>query len=258
MKPILTIFAAMLAITAWSQGSKNDAITSGKITYEEKIRLQIKLEGDAAQLAANLPKERTSEKILLFTPEATLFEDGVSTGEEMETEHGEGVRIRMVMSGESKVYTDLKNGVVTDQRDFMNRIFLVEKEMPAANWKITGNQKTILGYPCMEAVRQDTSGKKTIVWFTPSITPKGGPAGFCNLPGMILGADIDEGTRTYIAKAVEPVPVSMMKIQKPKDGKKVTEEEYKQIVAEKMKEMGMEQGPGPGAGSHVQIMIRKQ
>ncbi len=247
----------MLAITAWGQETGNDAITSGRITFEEKIKFEIKLEGDAAQFAANLPKERTSEKILLFTPEATLFEDGVNNQDEMEASHGEGVRIRMVVSGENKVYTDLKKGIVTDQRDFMNRIFLVEKELPASNWKITGNQKTILGYPCMEAVRQDTAGKKTIVWFAPSINIKGGPAGFCNLPGMVLGVDIDEGTRTFIAKSVEPVAMSEMKIQKPKEGKKVTEEEYKQIVAEKMKEMGIEEGPGEGARNHVRIMIKQ-
>jgi len=178
--------------------------------------------------------------------------------EEMESSHGEGVRIRMIVSGQNKVFTDLKNGQVTDQRDFMNRVFLVEKEMPASDWKVTGNQKTILGYPCMEAVRLDTAGIKTIAWFAPSISIKGGPAGFCNLPGMILEVDIDGGRRTYTAKSLEPVPMTDLKKQKPKDGKKVTEAEYTQIVAEKMKEMGMEQGPGPGAGSHMQIVIKQQ
>ena len=50
--------------------------------------------------------------------------------------------------------------------------------------------------------------------------------------------------------AVDP---DEMKLQKPKDGKKVTEEEFKTIVAEKMKEMGIEEG-GPEGGSPDEVL----
>lgn len=252
-----TIFTSALvfgtAILCMGQGTH---VTSGKITFEEKAKIEIKLEGDPA-LAANLPKERRMEKILTFTGDATLFEDGITIPEEeMSSGHSDGnVRIRMVTSGENKIFTDLKNKKILDQRDFMNRIFLVEKEFPQTEWKITGNQKIILGYNCIEASQVDTAGNKTMAWFTPSIAVSGGPAGICNLPGMVLEADVNSGSRIYLAKSVESDPASEVKIQKPKEGKSVTEEEYRQIVAEKLKEMGVENG---GGGNQMRIMIRHQ
>lgn len=253
MKTLLTAIPAIgLSILCSGQG-----ITSGKIIFEEKVKIEIKLEGDAQAMAANLPRERKMEKILTFTGDATLFEDGITnTEDEISSQHGDGnVRIRMVTSGENKIFTDLKNKKILEQRDFMNRIFLVEKDFPETEWKITGNQKIILGYNCMEAVRNDTAGNKTVAWFTPSIAVAGGPAGICNLPGMVLEADINSGSRVYVVKSIEPRPALEVKLQKPKDGKAVTEEEYREIVAEKLKEMGVENG---GGGTQMRVMIRHQ
>lgn len=232
------------------------AVDSGKITYEEKIKLDIKLEGDAAQFASMLPKERKSTKVLSFTPDASLFEETKDINEEMAVDQGGGVRIRVVASGENKIYTDLKGGKILEQRDFMNRIFLIEKDFPVTGWKITGNQKVVLGYPCMEAFRQDTAGIKTTVWFAPALTVKAGPGEFSNLPGMVLEVDINEGSHTYLARTIEPVRAGDLKLQKPKDGKKVSEEEFRVVMAEKMKEMGIEEGNSDG-GTHVRIMIKQ-
>lgn len=254
MKTLLTAFLASVpAVLCSGQGT---LVTSGKITFDEKVKIEIRLDGDPSNLAANLPKERRMEKILTFTGDATLFEDGINVPEEEVSSHGDGnVRIRLMSSGENKIYTDLKTKKITDQKDFMNRIFLVEKEFPETEWKITGNQKVILGYNCMEAIQSDTAGNKTTAWFTPSIAVSGGPAGICNLPGMVLEADINTGSRVYLAKSIEPKPVMEVKLEKPKEGKKVTEAEYREIVAEKLKEMGVENG---GGGNQVRVMIRHQ
>ena len=259
MKSLLFSLALIVfSFAVCGQDKNTEGITSGKITYEETVKLQIKLEGDAQQMEGMLPKERKSEKILTFTEEATLFEDGSNNVEDEMVTHDDGeggVRIKMIVSGENKTFTDLKDKKVIDQRDFMNRIFLVEKELPEPTWKVTGNQKVILGYPCIEAVKQDTAGNKTIAWFAPSIKISGGPAGFCNLPGMILEIDINGGNRILTAKSIEPADPREMKIQKPKEGRKVSEKEYNEIVAEKMKEMGMDQG-GEGGGDQIRIVIR--
>jgi GLPGLI family protein len=253
---LLTIAISMFAAITWGQEKSAAQITSGKITYEEKIKLEIKLEGEAAQLAANFPKERIAEKILLFTDEETLFQTGKNISDEMNAEHSEGIMIKVSGSGDDKLYTDLKNNKIIEQRDFMNRMFLIEKPIPESGWKITGNQKVILGYPCMEASKTDTAGQKTVVWFAPSIPIKGGPAGFVNLPGMVLEVNVKNNSRTYIAKSVEQVTPEVLKIQKPKDGKKITDEEFKAVVSEKMKEMGMPQGK-TGSGAQMHIIIKQ-
>ena len=169
---------------------------------------------------------------------------------------GEGVRIKMLVSGENKLFTDLKNKKILEQRDFMNRIFLVEDELKEGGWKMTGNQKIILDYPCMEAVKTDTAGVMTSVWFAPSFKIQGGPAKFSNLPGMVLEVNIKDGSHTYIAKSIEPVSIKDLKILKPRDGKRVTEAEYRKIMADKMKEMGIDDANG-GDGTHMRIIIKQ-
>jgi len=256
-KVLLSLTMTIIAIIAWSQDKNSEVITSGRITYEENIKLDIKLEGEAAQFADMLPKERKTEKILSFTNEVTLFEEGKAAGEDMHVESGEGMVFRVAVSEDNKTFTDLKKNIVIEQRDFMNRVFIIEKPQPETKWKVTGNQKIILGYQCMEAITLDTAGVETVVWFAPSITIKGGPAQFSNLPGMVLEVDINDGKRTYVAKALEPVAATDLKLEKPRDGKKVTEEEYMMIVEEKMKEMGAESGhPGAAGGAHVRVIVR--
>jgi len=246
----------LVVIPVFSQEGNPVAISSGKIVFEEKIKLEIKLEGDAAQFAGMLPKERKSEKILSFTDKATLFEENTSVEEEMNMEQAEGVQVRMMVSGENKIYTDLENSRIIEQREFMNRIFCVERGLPDTKWKVPGNQKEILGYQCMEAVSIDTAGISTSAWFTPSLTVKGGPGLFSNLPGMVLEVNVNNGMRTFIARSIQPVQADELKMDKPKEGKKVTEEEYNTIVSEKMKEMGIEGGQPAQGGASVRIIVR--
>ncbi len=250
---LITTAFFMFALKSFGQEAGRAHLSSGKITFEEKVKIEIKLEGEAAALAPDLPKERTSQKLLSFNIDGSLFEELKTVDEDMTASQEGGVRVKMVIGSQSKIYTDLKNLKVIEQRDFMNRMFLIEKPVAEMNWKVTGNQKVILGYPCMEASRVDTAGAKTIVWFAPSIAVKSGPFGFCNLPGMVLEADINNGSRTYTAKSIEPVPANKLKVQRPKEGKQVTEGEFKEIVAARMKEMGVE-----GGGTQMHVIIRKQ
>lgn len=258
MKALLfTLSSIIISALLSGQDKSAENIKSGKIFYEEKIKLEIKLEGDASQYADMLPKERKSAKTLSFSNDETLFEESGDISDEMTQSHEEGsIRINMVSAGATKIYTDITNRKITEQRDFMNRMFLVEQELPDINWRVTGNQKVILGYSCDEAVKQDSAGVKTIVWFAPALEVKGGPATFSNLPGMVLEVDVNGGARTYIATSISAVPEKDLKIKKPADGKKVTEAEFKKIVSDKMKEMGGEEG-APGDGAHVRIIIKK-
>lgn len=252
---VLTATAIMCAAFAFGQDEGTPEAVSGKIIFEEKVKLEISFEGDAA-LTDMLPKERKSEKELLFRDGFTLFRESRSTDEEMTMEPSEGVRIRMVGSGQNTVFTDVVKRKVTEKRDFMNRIFIVERDLPATKWKITGNSKEVLGYNCLEALSTDTAGRITRVWFAPEFGAKGGPTILSDLPGMVLEADINDGMRTFVAKAVEPLLKDEMKLEKPTDGKRVTVEEYEAIVAEKMKEMGMEEG-NTGGGGQVHIVIKR-
>ncbi|HUS87428.1 MAG TPA: GLPGLI family protein [Bacteroidales bacterium] len=233
---------------------------SGTVVFEEKAKIEIKLEGEAAAMYADmLPKERTSKGILEFSPEASLYKNAPQPVEdEMGSNfHAEGGMMIKIGDTENKVFIDLKEGKIIEQRDFMTRLFLVEGDFPDTEWKITGNQKMILDYPCMEATSSDENDVVTKVWFTPSIPVQSGPAKFCNLPGLVLEADVKNGDRIFTALSIDLTPPDAESFKKPKDGKKVSEEEFREIVAEKMKEMGVEGEPGTGGTRVMEIRIKK-
>ena len=226
--------------------------TSGTVVYEQIVKLDIKLEGESAQFANMMPKERKSEKILRFTPGASLFENKAADEEQnLRTESGGGAVMIKMVEPDNKVYTDLSAKVQIEKREFMTREFLIGSPSGSTNWKITGNQKLIMNYPCQEASM--VNGKDTVrVWFTPLIPVPAGPGVYNGLPGLVLAVDINNGKQILNARSVDLTPVADNQIAKPGKGKKVTREEYDKMVEEKMKEMGGEAGPG---GNRVMIRI---
>lgn len=251
MKTGLFTLAGLTAFTFLSAQDNQALLQGGTITYEEKTKLEIKLDGDAAQFAHMLPKERQALKILLYTKDNALYKkDDTGAEEDIALQSG-GAMVNFRMSEpDNMMFTDMKNRVQIEQREFMSRMFLIESDMTLSPWKLTGNEREILGFPCQEAVMEQDS-VKTIAWFTPAIPLPIGPASYNNLPGVVLAVDINDGRRTITATGIKPDQPK--KIDKPKSGKKVTEAEFKKIVDEKMKEMGVEQG---GAVHGERVMIR--
>lgn len=254
---ILILCALVDSVVCNSQDPAVKNAVSGKITFVEKIKLEINLEGDAAQFADQLPKEQVNNKVLYFTPDYSLYRAGDSnkTDENMDMGGSDGgIKIRMINGGEGDlVFCDFKNRKKTEQKEFMTRKFLVEGDLIAPGWKMTGNFTTILGHSCMEAVNEDTV-KKIKAWFTSDIPVSAGPAGFNGLPGIILQVDINDGSQTISATGIDTSPVNMSLLEKPKEGKKVTADEFKKIVDEKRKEMGEESG---GGENHIVIKINR-
>ena len=231
------------------------AQNSGTIIYKETAKLHINIQGDAPP-PPNLPTERNAQMILYFTPDASLYmndpsvkNDGGMINEEEAGPDGEHVQIKMD-APDNRTYCDLKSGKKINQQDFMQRKFLIESDLKATDWKLTGNQKMILNYPCQEATRQDST-RKISAWFTPAIPLATGPSSFCGLPGLVLAVNVNDGDQTLTATSVKMGDVDASKIVKPKDGKKVTEAEFNKIRDEKMKEMGIQ----PGSGNQMIIRI---
>lgn len=245
------ILAIMTGSLAVAQQEGNGFLLTGSVIYEQIVKLDIQMEGEAAQLAHALPKERRSEKILHFTEEASLFENHHSDEpEEAMDLHGGGTMMIKMVEPDNKVYTDLVSGIQVEQKEFMSRMFLIEKEVEKGSWKITGDQKTILEYPCLEAVAEEDD-KEVKAWFTPSIAVPSGPVGFGNLPGLVLAVDINQGERYIQAISIDLKQVDKEVLKKPSKGKKVTEEEFQAIVDEKMEEMGAEH---EGGGAHTVVV----
>ncbi len=254
MKKMMMVGFAIFwtACTAFAQ--EPQAMNEGSIVYEEVIKLDIKLEGDAAQFADMMPKEQKSKKMLYFNPEYALYEkytEADADAGSVQAVESEGAMIQVQMvQPDDKLFTDFKKKQQIEQREFMGRRFLIKGDIESHNWKFTGNSREISGLRCMEAFYENEKGEKVKVWFSPEIPVASGPGHFAGLPGMVLAVDINDGDHTITAVKMDRAKVSKDILEKPKKGKKVTADEYDAIVKEKMEEMGVE-----GGGTQVQTVI---
>ncbi len=240
------LFAAFVTIA-----TANGQTTSGSVHYLETISLDLKLDGEAAPFAAMLPKEHRNEHLLYFNPEASIFQSAPpKKGADEPAAGQQGIQIRM-QPPQEKYYTNLKDGQQVALQDFMGRKFLVSGARMKQSWKMTGRQKTILKYPCQEAVLYRTDDTVT-AWFTSSIPVSTGPRGLSGLPGLILESSEGRHQR-MIATSVEPGAAPAQPIAAPKGGKKVTREEFTAIVDEKMRELG-----GSHSTGGAKVIIKAQ
>ncbi len=221
--------------------------TEGVIYYEDAVKLNIQLPEDADEsLRAMIPDKQTFPKALYYKGDESLFKDveeadGEAGGGSWSAESG-GANIQIkIMKPENLTYKNLAEEMMTEQKDFMGRKFLIKTELGGLKWKLVKEQKEILGFACQKAELQDD--KRTVTaWYTTQIPSSNGPDEFGQLPGMILEVDIDNGKRVITAKKVSPALPETETIEAPKKGDKVTKEEFEKIVEEKTKEMEKESG----------------
>src|SRR5690606_11538905 len=148
------------------------------------------------------------------------------------------------------VFKNLEENRTVDSRDFLQKQFLIKGPLTDRKWKITAQQKEILGYMCISASLQVDSATALVAWFAPQLAIPNGPADYQGLPGMILQIDINDGHRQITAKEITFEPVDPALLKEPSKGKEVTTEEFEKIREEKMKEM---EGHGPGGSRQMRI-----
>lgn len=243
MKRIILTGILLYGMTAVAQNNQ------GTITYEEVVSLDIQLEGDMAAFASMMPKERKLKRILYYQPGGTLYKAVKSEpNENRMSSNGMNIVVE-TNEPDDIIYKDLEAHKTYEQKDFMGRKFLITSEQNKLNWKMTGQQKELLGYPCQEATT--IKDKDTITaWFTPALPVPSGPRSLGMLPGMILEAQINSQFH-ITATEVHPGTVDKSVFAKPKGGKKVSAEEFAKIVAEKTKEMQEQYG---GKGNNIIMM----
>ena len=209
----------------------------GIIQFEEKVNMHRSLPPDAADMKAMIPEFRTQKNELLFNATESLYRN-VEEEEEDEEIGGGGVQIRM-QRPESIYYRNFAAGRKTDFQQFFGKNYLVEDTLAKGNWKVAAETKEILGYTCLKATTSDTSRKREIVaWFTDALPLQTGPAQFGQLPGTILEIDINNGEIVMSAKKVEFKKLKKGEIEAPKKGDKISDAEFKKIVADRLRENG--------------------
>ncbi|MBI1224716.1 MAG: GLPGLI family protein [Bacteroidetes bacterium] len=253
MKRIVFLVAALLPISIFAQQ------TEGEITYTETVKLQMDF-GDgpeAEQMKKMMPSTQSFPKTLFFNTNASLYQDKAGTEDEgnveMSGNNDGGEFVMKIQRPNNKFYRDIAGGTTLESREFFGRNFLITDKAKSPAWKITGEQKKLLGFVCQKATVQLDSATNIVAWFTPQIPVPTGPSVNAGLPGLILEMNLNGDQRTIVATQVEFKELPKDALVKPSKGKEMTAEEFKKIEAEKMKEMGMESGGAPGT---MRVMIR--
>jgi GLPGLI family protein len=229
----------------------------GVISYEQVVKIKIdesRIPEGMGDMAKLIPKEQRFKKKLAFNANTSLYTAVMEEEDEVVEASGPGMRMRAWMErADDASYFDLKKNRAVEQKEFFGRTFLIEDDLEKLTWKVTGQQKEILGYPCMEA----TTMKDTLeiqAWFAPTIPVSTGPESMGGqLPGMVMEVSLREGMVTISATEVEFRKVKKSELNEPKKGKEVTREEYEEIVAKKIEEMREQWGGRGGGGRHMMI-----
>ncbi|MDZ7650693.1 MAG: GLPGLI family protein [Cytophagales bacterium] len=149
----------------------------------------------------------------------------------------------------TEVYLDQSTGKIISKQEFMGKNYLMEDSIKVAPWKFGDEVKTIQGYECKQAYYTDEAklminGTETIekreitAWYTDAIRAFLGPEKFNTLPGTVLAVDINNGDRVVVARVIDLRELKKNELKMPTSGTKTTQEEYRKMVAEQMKQMG--------------------
>lgn len=232
------------------------AQVQGTIFFKETMKMQINLDSNMRAMLGDLPTENSMDTELLFNETVSLYRNTPKKEDpSKEIEQGNGRRVVINMgAADEKVYCDLKNNRILEEREFMGKKFLIDTAMTKQEWKLTGKQKSILNYPCQQAMKIENKDT-TMAWFTPAIQVSTGPMGVRSLPGMVLELEADHGNLKIVAQKAEMTKPDAAALTKPKEGKKVTPAQFRKTVEEKTKEMQMEHG---GGGGNVIIQVERR
>ncbi len=231
----------LAVVTAYGQQKQ------GKVLYECTVQMQMRMQGMGAGPEAEqmLPRTHTTKLEVLFANDRSLRRAAEEDSPEEFQEAQGGIHIRTMMAGDNDLtYVNLATGQMVEQREFGTKNYIIADSIQKLNWKLTGQTKTILNYPCQQAVSQQI-GKRSrtsmedgkmkteqvadtaniSVWFTLAIPVPAGPEYQGQLPGLILAIDINDGRTVY--KAIEiSGDVELSAVKAPSKGKKVTAEEF--------------------------------
>lgn len=260
MKKIILFICIGFSLVARAQ------LKEGQIIYERTMQLPVRMFGGDPNVAAQLPKSRTDQFELLFGNNQSLWQFlPNANNEDPGTFSSGGVVLRMAGTNEIS-YHNFESGTRTDQREIMDRTFLVTDSIKKEFWKLTDETKTILNHTTRKAIGQRISTRNqmtmengemkrqeivdtsvVIAWFTTDIPVPVGPGVQGQLPGAILELDINNGQTVFKALEISS-KVNVGKIKEPKEGKKVTAAEFvleRQKLIEEMRK-NMPAGNGNG------------
>ncbi|MCW3465818.1 GLPGLI family protein [Chitinophaga nivalis] len=264
MKKMVLTGSLMLGLLAASGQQQQ-----GRVVYERTMQVQARLKGlGAGGEDRILPNTRRDKLEVLFGNNQSLQR---TLEEETPEDPGggeNGIQIRFVAAGASDVtFMDFGRNRKVTQQELAGKNYLLTDTISRMHWKLTGETRTILNYPCQQAITREISKRSALtlidgtmknetitdtatvtVWFTPAIPVSAGPAFQGQLPGLILAIDINDGKTVYQATTFTD-QIKLTDIREPVKGKQVTQAVFEQEREKMIREM-MRNNPAGRTTSH--------
>lgn len=244
-KPTLKYSVTMILFISFSSiNMLAQDIKGGTVKYENvtKFVYTDPSEGEYTEFMNTLPKSKTITQMLYFNNKSSVFEEEKIIKEMNQKKDYIKQKaayfmnpIQKIAPKLQKLYYDLNKKEKIEQYLFLDRFFLVESKLKTGEWKIVGESKNILGYPCQKAIL-DGIDKKVIAWFTTEIPVATGPAEYIGLPGLILEVIVGDNNIVLKALSVDLTLPPKKNFSEPKEGKKMTLQQFEKTKAEKIKE----------------------
>lgn len=233
------------AAIAWVVQPAFAQVKEGVILYETKINTHRNIPPERSGMKAMIPEFRTHKHQLFFNESESLFKPVVEEEEEEFT--GEGVRMRFI-TPQMETYAHVQEQKSIMSQEFMGKKYLITDTLKAAPWKLGTETKTILGYECKQAYmtteiqvmlgsQPQSRTVEITAWYTDKIRPWLGPEHYNTLPGAVLAVDVNGGERVILAVKLEDRPLKKNELKVPASGTKVSQAEFRKIVATQMEKM---------------------
>jgi len=264
LKKIMTLFVLVFSIAISAQN------TNGKAYYVIKNTIKMNLgnrqipEAQKAMIQERINSMSTNNFVLSFNKNSSIYVEE----EKLEKDQGNGIMVqrmgmmKMILNQGSngKLYKNINDNTYKNQVDIYGKLFLIQDSLKAIDWKITDEVKTIGKHTCFKATailknrglptnfrpgeqRTDNSkeerkiGDEMIIvtaWFTLDIPISQGPAMYYGLPGLIL--EVNAGNTTILCSKIELNKKEEI-INAPKNGKKINQKKYDELLKKKANEV---------------------
>ena len=212
------------------------------IVVEYKVNTQKKVENEKlkslspeilAAVKSQIAKMGTENKNLIINGSASKY---LSTQEINDMDNNtSGVRVITMKSGASgeEIYKNTDSKQLIKQSAISDKKFIIESPLELINWTITSKTKTLGSYTVQEE-NAVIGGQETTAWFTKSIKSNQGPDQYWGLPGLIL--EVESPGKHIVAQKVS-VSAKSLAVEIPKQGKKISQEEFNKLTEQKRKQL---------------------
>lgn len=266
---VFICFAFAKANTAQAQSQIKGIATYQSLTkfnMPKDTTMEKRAESDpmVRQIMEQLQKGSTNEYQLFFTAAESSYGKMQELAKPEAKKDGISISFSASNGLGSTIYKDIAQAKYIKQGNIMGKDFVIEGDLQTYSWELQSESKKIGQYTCYKATykpvkkpaeeedKKENEAPKGLLasmperdntitaWYTPELAVSNGPGEYHGLPGLIL--EINSADTTILCSSIEMNPSKGFEIKKPKEGKRVSQEQFDAIQKKKMEEMQERRG----------------